>query len=119
MKNILSFVNDHKKEILMATGAVCIVATSVGTIKAVKSIKKSVKQHENNTQIIAEAVAMNNPEYTEEDAQNDTLINNVQVVANVVKSVAVPTVFAVASAACCYKLYSVNKNNEIVEGVTF
>ena len=76
MKNILGFVKENKKTIGLIAGAISslIVAKKVGK-KINNKIEKVDKEYEEMNEVIETTHEMNLPEYSEEDYNNDKIIN--------------------------------------------
>ena len=76
MKNLLSFVKENKKTIGILAGAIAslIVAKKVGK-KLNEKIEKVEKEYEEMDEVIETTHEMNLPEYSEEDYNNDKMIN--------------------------------------------
>ena len=76
MKNLLSFVNGNKKTIGILAGAIAslIVAKKVGK-KIKDKMEKVEKEYEEMEEVIETTHEMNLPEYSEEDYNNDKMIN--------------------------------------------
>ena len=76
MKNLLSFVKENKKTIGILAGAIAslIVAKKVGK-KLNEKIEKVEKEYEEMNEVIETTHEMNLPEYSEEDYNNDKMIN--------------------------------------------
>ena len=76
MKNILGFVKENKKTIGLIAGAIAslIVAKKVGK-KINNKIEKVDKEYEEMNEVIETTHEMNLPEYSEEDYNNDKIIN--------------------------------------------
>lgn len=76
MKNLLGFVKENKKTIGLIAGAIAslIVAKKVGK-KINNKIEKVDKEYEEMNEVIETTHEMNLPEYSEEDYNNDKMIN--------------------------------------------
>ena len=76
MKNLLGFVKENKKTIVMLAGAIAsiIVAKKVNR-KINDKIEKVEKEYEEMKEVIETTHEMNLPEYSEEDYNNDKKIN--------------------------------------------
>ena len=76
MKNLLSFVKENKKTIGLIAAAIAslIVAKKVGK-KLNEKIEKVEKEYEEMDEVIETTHEMNLPEYSEEDYNNDKMIN--------------------------------------------
>ena len=76
MKNLLGFVKENKKTIGLLAGAIAslIVAKKVGK-KLNEKIEKVEKEYEEMNEVIETTHEMNLPEYSEEDYNNDKMIN--------------------------------------------
>ena len=76
MKNLLSFVKENKKTIGILAGSIAslIVAKKVGK-KLNEKIEKVEKEYEEMDEVIETTHEMNLPEYSEEDYNNDKMIN--------------------------------------------
>lgn len=76
MKNLLGLIKENKKTIGLLTGAIAslIVAKKVGK-KLNEKIEKVEKEYEEMDEVIETTHEMNLPEYSEEDYNNDKMIN--------------------------------------------
>ena len=76
MKNLLGFVMENKKTIGLLAGAIAsvIVAKKVGK-KINDKMEKVEKEYEEMEEVIETTHEMNLPEYSEEDYNNDKMIN--------------------------------------------
>ena len=76
MKNLLGFVKENKKTIGLIAGAIAslIVAKKVGK-KINAKMEKVEKEYKEMDEIIETTHEMNLPEYSEEDYNNDKIIN--------------------------------------------
>ena len=76
MKNLLGFVMKNKKTIGLLAGAIAsvIVAKKVGK-KINDKMEKVEKEYEEMEEVIETTHEMNLPEYSEEDYNNDKMIN--------------------------------------------
>ena len=76
MKNLLGLIKENKKTIGLLTGAIAslIVAKKVGK-KLNEKIEKVEKEYEEMEEVIETTHEMNLPEYSEEDYNNDKMIN--------------------------------------------
>ena len=76
MKNLLGFVKENKKTIGLIAGVIAslIVAKKVGK-KINNKIEKVEKEYEEMEEVIETTHEMNLPEYSEEDYNNDKMIN--------------------------------------------
>ena len=76
MKNLLGFVKENKKAIGLIAGAIAsiIVAKKVNR-KINEKIDKVEKEYEEMNKVIETTHEMNLPEYSEEDYNNDKMIN--------------------------------------------
>ena len=76
MKNLLGFVKENKKTIGLIAGAIAslIVAKKVNR-KINGKIEKVEKEYEEMKEVIETTHEMNLPEYSEEDYNNDKIIN--------------------------------------------
>ena len=76
MKNLLGFVKENKKAIGLIAGTIAslIVAKKVGK-KINNKIEKVEKEYEEMVEVIETTHEMNLPEYSEEDYNNDKMIN--------------------------------------------
>ena len=76
MKNLLGFVMENKKTIGLLAGAIAsvIVAKKVGK-KIKDKMEKVEKEYEEMEEVIETTHEMNLPEYSEEDYNNDKMIN--------------------------------------------
>ena len=76
MKNLLGFVKENKKTIGLLAGAIAslIVAKKVGK-KIHDKIEKVEKEYEEMNEVIETTHEMNLPEYSEDDYNNDKMIN--------------------------------------------
>ena len=76
MKNLLGFVMENKKTIGLLAGAIAsvIVAKKVGK-KINDKMEKVEKEYEELEEVIETTHEMNLPEYSEEDYNNDKMIN--------------------------------------------
>ena len=76
MKNLLSFVKENKKTIglLAGTIATLIIGKKVSE-KINAKIEKVEKEYEEMSEVIETTHEMNLPEYSEEDYNNDKMIN--------------------------------------------
>ena len=96
MKNLLGFVKENKKTIVMLAGAIAsiIVAKKVNR-KINDKIEKVEKEYEEMKEVIETTHEMNLPEYSEEDYNNDTIINTTK---KVVKSICLKACKIISSA---------------------
>ena len=96
MKNLLGFVKENKKTIVMLAGAIAsiIVAKKVNR-KINDKIEKVEKEYEEMKEVIETTHEMNLPEYSEEDYNNDTRINTTK---KVVKSICLKACKIISSA---------------------
>lgn len=115
MKKILSFIKDHKKELLIAAGVTCVAVAGLSTIKAVKTTKEAVKNHQEMKQVIQEAIDLNTTEYTDEDAANDTFINNVQTTIKIVKAFVIPSLFICSAIVVGFLYKKHNFNSALLD----
>ncbi len=76
MKNLLGLIKENKKTIGLLAGAIAslIVAKKVGK-KINEKIEKVEKEYEEMDEVIETTHEMNLPEYSEEDYNNDKMIN--------------------------------------------
>ena len=76
MKNLLGLIKENKKTIGLLAGAIAslIVAKKVGK-KLNEKIEKVEKEYEEMSEVIETTHEMNLPEYSEEDYNNDKMIN--------------------------------------------
>ena len=76
MKNLLGFIKENKKTIGILAGAIAtlLVARKVNR-KINAKIEKVEKEYDEMNEVIESTHEMNLPEYTEEDYNNDKIIN--------------------------------------------
>ena len=76
MKNLLGFVKENKKAIGLIAGTIATLIIGKKVSKKINAkIEKVEKEYEEMDKIIETTHEMNLPEYTEEDYNNDKIIN--------------------------------------------
>lgn len=76
MKNLLGFVKENKKTIVMLAGAIASIIVAKKVSKKINTkMEKVEKEYEEMKEVIETTHEMNLPEYSEEDYNNDTRIN--------------------------------------------
>ena len=76
MKNLLGFVKENKKTIGLIAGAIATLIVGKKVSKKINAkIEKVEKEYEEMDKIIETTHEMNLPEYSEEDYNNDKIIN--------------------------------------------
>ena len=122
MKNILGFVKENKKTIGILAGAIAslIVAKKVGK-KINNKIEKIEKEYEEMNEVIETTHEMNLPEYSEEDYNNDKMINTTKKVVKKVGLVigklcvsSIPSMIIMIDH--CYRMHQVSLQEETTEG---
>ena len=122
MKNILGFVKENKKTIGILAGAIAslIVAKKVGK-KINNKIEKVDKEYEEMNEVIETTHEMNLPEYSEEDYNNDKMINTTKKVVKKVGLVigklcvsSIPSMIIMIDH--CYRMHQVSLQEETTEG---
>lgn len=122
MKNLLSFVKENKKTIGILAGAIAslIVAKKVGK-KINNKIEKVEKEYEEMNEVIETTHEMNLPEYSEEDYNNDKMINTTKKVVKKVGLVigklcvsSIPSMIIMIDH--CYRMHQVSLQEGTTEG---
>ena len=122
MKNILGFVKENKKTIGILAGAIAslIVAKKVGK-KINNKIEKVEKEYEEMNEVIETTHEMNLPEYSEEDYNNDKMINTTKKVVKKVGLVigklcvsSIPSMIIMIDH--CYRMHQVSLQEGTTEG---
>lgn len=76
MKNLLGFVKENKKTIVMLAGAIASIIVAKKVSKKINTkMEKIEKEYEEMEEVIETTHEMNLPEYSEEDYNNDKRIN--------------------------------------------
>ena len=76
MKNLLGFVKENKKAIGLIAGTIATLIIGKKVSKKINAkIEKVEKEYDEMDEIIETTHEMNLPEYTEEDYNNDKIIN--------------------------------------------
>ena len=76
MKNLLGFVKENKKAIGMIAGAIASIIVAKKVSKKINiKMEKVEKEYEEMEEVIETTHEMNLPEYSEEDYNNDKMIN--------------------------------------------
>ena len=76
MKNLLGFVKENKKTIGLIAGTIATLIIGKKVSKKINAkIEKIEKEYDEMDEIIETTHEMNLPEYTEEDYNNDKIIN--------------------------------------------
>ena len=76
MKNLLGFVKENKKTIGLIAGTIATLIIGKKVSKKINAkIEKVEKEYDEMDEIIETTYEMNLPEYTEEDYNNDKIIN--------------------------------------------
>ena len=122
MKNLLGFVKENKKTIGLIAGAIAslIVAKKVGK-KINNKIEKVDKEYEEMNEVIETTHEMNLPEYSEEDYNNDKMINTTK---KVVKKIgltigklcisSIPSIIVMIDH--CYRMHQASLQEGTTEG---
>ena len=122
MKNLLSFVKENKKTIGILAGAIAslIVAKKVGK-KINNKIEKVEKEYEEMNEVIETTHEMNLPEYSEEDYNNDKMINTTKKVVKKIGLVigklcvsSIPSMIIMIDH--CYRMHQVSLQEGTTEG---
>ena len=122
MKNLLGFVKENKKTIGILAGAIAslIVAKKVGK-KINAKIEKIEKEYEEMNEVIETTHEMNLPEYSEEDYNNDKMINTTKKVVKKVGLVigklcvsSIPSMIIMIDH--CYRMHQVSLQEGTTEG---
>ena len=122
MKNLLGFVKENKKTIGILAGAIAslIVAKKVGK-KINNKIEKVEKEYEEMNEVIETTHEMNLPEYSEEDYNNDKMINTTKKVVKKVGLVigklcvsSIPSMIIMIDH--CYRMHQVSLQEGTTEG---
>ena len=122
MKNLLGFVKENKKTIGILAGAIAslIVAKKAGK-KINNKIEKIEKEYEEMNEVIETTHEMNLPEYSEEDYNNDKMINTTKKVVKKVGLVigklcvsSIPSMIIMIDH--CYRMHQVSLQEETTEG---
>lgn len=122
MKNLLGFVKENKKTIVMLAGAIAsiIVAKKVNR-KINTKIEKVEKEYEEMKEVIEATHGMNLPEYSEEDYNNDTRMNTTKKVVKKIGLVigklcisAIPSIIVMIDH--CYRMHQVTLQEGTTEG---
>ena len=76
MKNLLGFIKENKKAIGLRTGTIATLIVGKKVSKKINAkIEKIEKEYDEMNEIIENTHKMNLPEYSEEDYNNDKIIN--------------------------------------------
>ena len=76
MKNLLGFVKENKKAIGLIAGAIATLIVGKKVSKKINAkMEKVEKEYEEMNEVIETTHEMNLPEYSEEDYNNDKIIN--------------------------------------------
>ena len=76
MKNLLGFVKENKNTIGMIAGAIASIIVAKKVSKKINTkMEKVEKEYEEMEEVIETTHEMNLPEYSEEDYNNDKMIN--------------------------------------------
>ena len=122
MKNLLGFVKENKKTIVMLAGAIAsiIVAKKVGK-KINTKMEKIEKEYEEMKEVIETTHEMNLPEYSEEDYNNDKRINTTKKVVKKIGLVigklcvsSVPSIIVMIDH--CYRMHQASLQEGTTEG---
>ena len=83
MKNLLGFVKENKKAIGLIAGTIATLIIGRKVSKKINNkIEKVEKEYDEMDEIIETTHEMNLPEYSEEDYNNDKMINTTKKVVN-------------------------------------
>ena len=93
-------VKKHSPEILVVTGVIGVVASTVMACKATTKASAIVEDHKKQVETIHEVRETQSEKYTEEDMKKDTVIVYSQTIVKLVKSYAPAVAVGVASIAC-------------------
>ena len=122
MKNLLGFVKENKKAIGLIAGAIATLIVGKKVSKKINAkIEKVEKEYEEMDKIIETTHEMDLPEYSEEDYNNDKIINTTK---KVVKKIgltigklcisSVPSILMIID--ICYSQHQLTLQGEPKEG---
>ena len=122
MKNLLGLIKENKKTIGLLAGAIAslIVAKKVGK-KLNEKIEKVEKEYEEMSEVIETTHEMNLPEYSEDDYNNDKMINTTKKVVKkiglVIGKLCVSSIFPmIMMFDHCYRMHQVSLQEGTTEG---
>ena len=122
MKNLLGFVKENKKAIGLIAGAIAsiIVAKKVNR-KINTKMEKVEKEYEEMKEVIETTHEMNLPEYSEEDYNNDKIINTTKKVVKKIGLIigklcisSIPSIMVMIDH--CYRMHQVSLREGTTEG---
>ena len=122
MKNLLGFVKENKKTIGLIAGAIATLIVGKKVSKKINAkIEKVEKEYEEMDKIIETTHEMNLPEYSEEDYNNDKMINTTKKVVKKVGLVigklcvsSIPSMIIMIDH--CYRMHQVSLQEGTTEG---
>ena len=115
MKNLLGFVKENKKAIGLIAGAIATLIVGKKVSKKINAkIEKIEKEYDEMNEIIENTHKMNLPEYSEEDYNNDKIINTTKKVVKKIGLVigrlcisSIPAVLLMIDHCCRMRLASI------------
>ena len=115
MKNLLGFVKENKKAIGLIAGTIATLIVGKKVSKKINAkIEKVEKEYEEMNEVIETTHEMNLPEYSEEDYNNDKIINTTKKVVKKVGLVigrlsisSIPAVLLMIDHCCRMRLASI------------
>ena len=122
MKNLLGFVKENKKAIGLIAGAIATLIVGKKVSKKINAkIEKIEKEYDEMNEIIENTHKMNLPEYSEEDYNNDKIINTTKKVVKKIGLVigklcisSIPSIMVMIDH--CYRMHQVSLREGTTEG---
>ena len=117
MKNLLGFVKENKKAIGLIAGTIATLIIGKKVSKKINNkIEKIEKEYDEMDEIIETTHEMNLPEYSEEDYNNDKIINTTKKVVKKIGLVigrlcisSIPAVLIMIDVCCRMRLVSIEE----------
>ena len=122
MKNLLGFVKENKKAIGLIAGTIATLIVGKKVSKKINAkIEKIEKEYDEMDKIIETTHEMGLPEYSEEDYNNDKIINTTKKVVKKIGLVigklcisAIPSIIVMINH--CYRMHQVSLQEGTTEG---
>lgn len=103
----------HSPEILVATGVVGVVTSSVMACKATMKANDILESHHDNMSTIQRAADLDDPNYTAEDIRKDTVIVYTQTAMKFIKLYAPAVLLGIASIGCIIGSHNILKKRNV------